>query len=154
MTNTKSLSYFYVSFGFACGFLLCATLTKEVATVASRLLLALMVLALIVFGRKLEATVHDIHVQNWSLIRARGKWHFIITRYILMRALVLFTLFIAPLLKEVNVSSVILSMAMGMVVLLASILGYFGLDEWNNCERDFAIQLLKNAGEQVRIAQN
>jgi hypothetical protein len=40
------------------------------------------------------------------------------------------------------------------IVLIMAVLTFFGLGEWRNCEQDYAIRLLKNAGEQARIAQN
>jgi len=50
-------------------------------------------------------------------------------------------------------STVFIALALSFLA-IAVVLAYIGLEEWNNCEQDYAIRLLKNAGEQARIAHN
>ncbi len=68
--------------------------------------------------------------------------------------MVLFTLFVLPLVSTVRFSGIVFMSLALSAFLITALLIVFGLGEWRNCERDYTIRLLKIAGEQARIAQN
>ena len=153
-TRIKFLSYFYLLFGFVCGFLFSTSLTKDISTIVAKFITLISLVILVVYGKQIELAFHNIDIQNWSILRTHSKIYFIVTRYVLFRGIVLFILFVFPALTTVELSKVIFIAAVSGFLLLASILIYFGREEWKNCEQEYTIQVLKNAGEQARIIQN
>jgi len=153
-TKIKSLSPFYLIFGIVCGFLLGTSLDKNISDVIAKLIILLSLGILVVFGKKIELAFHNEDIQHWSILRTKSKWYFIVTRYVFFRGIILFTLFILPGLLTVKYSNIILIASISGFLLIAIFLTYFGFEEWKNSEQEYTINLLKNAGEQVRIAQN
>ena len=153
-TKIKPLPLFYLLFGVVCGFLLGTSLNEEISSLLTKLITALSLIVLLLFGKKIELAFHTEDIRNWPELQAKGKWYFVITRYVLFRGIILFTLFILPAFSSVTVSMVILAASVAGFLFLAGLLTYFGLGEWENSEQEYTIYLLKNAGEQTRIAQN
>ncbi len=150
----RSLSPFYLFFGLACGVLLGTFLGHEASVIISKIVFFLSIIVIAVFGKQIDAALHNFDLQDWHILRNRSKWYFVLTRFILLRGIVLFTLLALPMVSTVRFSiTIFIALALSFVV-IAVILAFFGLGEWNNCEEDYTIRLLKNAGEQARIAQN
>jgi hypothetical protein len=150
----RSLSPFYLFFGLACGVLLGTFLGHEASVTISKIVFFLSIIVIAIFGKQIDAALHNFDLQDWHILRNRSKWYFVLTRFILLRGIVLFTLFALPMVSGVTFSTtVFIALAISFIVIVA-IVTYFGLDEWKNCEQDYTIRLLKNAGEQARIVQN
>jgi len=150
----KSLYPFYLLFGIVCGFLLGTSLDEEISSLLTKLITAVSLVILLLFGKQIELALHTEDIHHWPELQTKGKWYFVITRYILFRGIILFTLFILPAFSTVQYSIAILVASLLGLFLLATILAYFGVGEWTNSEQEYTIFLLKNAGEQTRIAQN
>lgn len=153
-TKIKSLTHFYLILGVVCGFLLGTSLNNEYSAITSKIISILSLVILVIFGRKIEMAFHNEDIQNWSTLRTKGKLYFIITRYVLFRGIVVFTLFILPALSNVPYSNIILFALASGFLLFVSFLSYYGFEEWKNSEQEYTILLLKSVGEQTRIAQN
>ncbi len=153
-TKIKSLTHFYLILGVVCGFLLGTSFNNEYSAITSKIISILSLVILVIFGRKIEMAFHNEDIQNWSTLRTKGKLYFIITRYVLFRGIVVFTLFILPALSNVPYSNIILFALASGFLLFVSFLSYYGFEEWKNSEQEYTILLLKSVGEQTRIAQN
>ena len=153
-TPSRSLVPFFLLIGFVCGFFLATALNKETAVLIARFVLALSIVTGALCGKQIEAALHARDLDNWEEIRTRHKWRFITIRYALLRGIVLFALFIFPLLLTVRFSSLVFIASAAGFALLALALAYFGGQEWTTCEREYAIRLLKKTGEQLRTVQN
>jgi len=150
----KSLSPFYLFFGLACGLLIGTLLDRQVSVILSKVVYIVSIIVIAIFGRQIDVALHNSDLQYWHILRNRSKWYFVLTRYILLRGFVLFTLFAIPMVSGLTYSGIVfIALAISFAV-IAAFLTYFGLAEWNNCEQDYTIRLLKNAGEQARIVQN
>ena len=152
--ETKSMLPFYLAFAFVCGFLLGGSLPREDAIIISRMILGGAIVVTALFGKRIERYAHSNQMSRWSAVRARGKWFFIVTQYLLLRGAVVFVLFFVPLLRSMSFSNSVLALSVTAGVVLISALTYFGIEEWNRNEQEFQIGLLKSAGEQLRIVRN
>ena len=150
----RSLTPFYLFFGFACGVLLGTFFGHEASVIIAKIIFFLSILVLAIFGKRIDAALHNFDLQDWHILRTRAKWYFVLTRFILLRGIILFTLFAVPMVSTVRITNTVFVALTLSFAVIALILAYFGASEWNNCEQDYTIHLLKNAGEQVRIAQN
>jgi hypothetical protein len=150
----NSLSTFYLFFGLVCGLFLGTSLGSETSALVSKAVFFLSIAVIAVFGKRIDAALHNSDLEAWHLLRLRNKWYFVLTRYILLRGTSLFILFVFPLVSNVRFSEAIVLALASTIILIIGILTFFGLGEWRNCEQEYAIRLLKSAGEQARIAQN
>jgi hypothetical protein len=120
----------------------------------SRVFFIISTLVIAVFGRQIRILLHDNYLNSWEFLRNRSKWYFVVTRFVVLRGSVLFILFVLPLVLSAPYSGTVVVVTILSFVLIAAVQIYFGLEEWNICEQDYAILLLKNASEQLRIIQN
>lgn len=154
LMKIKSLSPFYWFFGLACGLLLGTSLGHETSVIVSKSVFFLSIAVITGFGKQIDAVLHNSNLQEWHFLRTQSKWLFVLTRYILLQGTAFITLFVLPLVSTVRFSEAVVLALATTVVVIAAILTCLGLSEWKNCEREYAIRLLKDAGEQARIAQN
>lgn len=154
--NTKiiPLDRFYLILGIVCGFLLGTSFHNEYSAIISKIISIVSLVILVIFGRKIETAFHNEDIQNWSTLRTKGKLYFIVTRYIVFRGIIVFTLFIVPALSNVPYSNIILFAVASGFLLFVAFLSYYGFEEWKNSEQEYTILLLKSVGEQSRISQN
>jgi len=151
MSNTR-FPYFYFLFGALCGFLLGSSLKKESSVIVGKVLFAVAVLLIAFFWRRVEATAHTRHVEAWYLLRPRGKWYFIITRYLLLRGSVLLVVLIGPIYLTLGLSTFHFDYLVLVLMLFIFITLYLGHEEWSNCEREYEILVIRQAAEQERAA--
>jgi len=150
----KSLSPFYLFFGLVCGLLLGLSLGHETSVVVTKIVFFLSIAVIALFGRQIDEALHNSDVRDWHFLRAQSRWYFVLTRYILLRGIALFTLFVLPMIATVRFSKAVVLAVVLTIALIMVILTFFGLSDWRRCEQEYTIRLLKNAGEQARIAQN
>jgi Mn2+/Fe2+ NRAMP family transporter len=146
----KSTAFFYFLFGLLWGFFLGASLEEAASVTVGKVIFAVVVLVLAFFSRRLESLAHKQHMQKWNDLRNRGKWHFILTRYVLLRGSILVVLLVGPLLPALKYSALIFTVLLLAFVLLAVILSYVGHEEWMMCEEDYQVQVLRQAAEVAR----
>lgn len=151
MSNTR-FPYLYFLFGAVCGFLLGSSLERESSVIVGKIIFATAVLLIAFFWRRVEATAHTRHVEAWHLLRLRGKWYFIITRYLLLRGSVLFVVLIGPMYMTLGLSTFHFDYLALVLMLFAFITLYLGQEEWSNCEREYEILIIRQAAEQERAA--
>lgn len=150
--SSKPTPYLYFLFGVLCGLILGTSLEREWPAVFTKLVFLSSVLILAISWRRLEADAHKRHVESWLQLRSKGKWFFIITRYVLLRGSVLLIVFIGPIYSTIASTRSATVVFIFLAVLLAFILSYLGHEEWTRCEQELEIDILKRAAEQSRIS--
>lgn len=140
----------YIFIGLYCGFLLGAFLDPDLSAAVAKGLYATAILILVLFWRRIDQRMHQRHVQNWVELRRKGRWYFIVTRYVLLRGGILLAIFGGPLLLKIRfVGAVIPFLAFSVVVLIV-LMTLLGLVEWRYCEQDCEILALKRAAQEAR----
>ena len=105
------------------------------------------------FWRRIEAKAHRRHLDQWDDLRVRGKWFFVLSRYVLRRGSVLLVIFAGPAAFETTLSATIVFNLL-FAALVVPLLAYLGNQEWNDCEREKEIQSLRSAAEFISSKQN
>jgi hypothetical protein len=152
--RTISLMPILLLVGIALGFMIAIALGNEYSLSVLRWFIFVSIISMAKYGKRIELTVHEMYLSNWSHLRSLNKWNFIIIRYALLRATVLFAIFVIPILLKGRGSLLVSMVLMSAFLLFCVILSYFGANEWKDCEREYAIQQLRVKGEQLRAAQN
>jgi hypothetical protein len=146
----KSFIIFYLFLGLYCGFLLGASLDKGSSLLIGKILYAAAILLVGLFGRRIDQRSHQHHMEVWHELRRKGKWYFVLTRYVLWRGGILLLLFGAPVSSVMRFEATVvkvLALVAGVLVLMMVFLGHI---EWRYCEEDFEILALKRAAEEAR----
>jgi len=149
MKNKVSI-LLYIFFGFFSGFLLGASLDRELSMMLGRVLYACGILIVGLFWRTIDVRSHHHHLEIWLELRRRGKWYFIVTRYILLRGGLLLALFGAPLFFNVPFAGPIDRMLELMIIVLMVMMLLLGHLEWRFCEQDSTILAFKRAAEAAK----
>jgi hypothetical protein len=152
--RTEKSDYLYLLFGIFCGFLLGSSVGQETGVWVRRFLSAGAVIFVALLWRWTESRAHTHHLEQWEELRIRGKWFFIISQYVLVRGIVLLVILAGPAAFELRFSNPIMVVAALSGALLVLMLMYLGHQEWNECEREFAIQSLRKAAEFIASKQN
>lgn len=152
--RSERFDYLYLLFGMLCGFLLGSTLEQEWAVITRRMLFAGAILFIAFFWRRIESKAHNRHLEQWDEIEARGKWRFIVTRYVLARGAVFVVLLIGPALTTLQFSAPAISILTFAGSLLIAILLFLGHEEWKDCEVEMEILALRQTGEFIASKQN
>jgi hypothetical protein len=152
--KTISLRPILILLGIVFGFIIATTLGNEYSLLVLRWSIVVSAITMAKYGMRIESALHEMCVSNWNHLRSLNKWNFVIIRYALIRALVLFSIFVLPIVLKGRVSLLVLMVSTSAFLLLCVILSYFGLNEWKDCEREYAIRQLKVKGEQLRAVQN
>ena len=145
----KPLAYTY----FIAGIIFCVCLylimQRSVLPVLTRSLLVAGYFIAIIFWRWIEKRLHKGHIQLWKHIRQNGKLTFIVTRYILLRGIILILIFIVPSYSAVNIQAIMM-----FVILFISLTSILGNQEWSDCENQYQATLLHDAATSLRVIQN
>lgn len=147
----KSYALVYVFIGFYCGFVLGAFLDRDVAAAIGKVLYASAILILGLYWRRLDSRAHQHNLEVWHELRTRGKWYFIVSRYVFLRGGLLLTVFGVPLFSVNNFPNTMGAMLSLITVVLAVMMVILGLTEWRYCEQDFQILALKRAAQEARL---
>ena len=91
----------------------------------------------------LESYNHRRRVENWARIQRHGRLVFVLTRYILLRGGIIAAVLMYALRSRIASLS-IHEIAVAVLILA---LGIVGIQEWTNCEKEFASPLA-NHGEE------
>jgi hypothetical protein len=150
----ERFDYLYMLFGVLCGFLLGSSVGQESAGVVRRMLFASAIFFVAFYWRKIESKAHSQHLQQWDELEERGKWRFIVTRYLLARGAVLSVLLYGPALSTIRFSGVVLAILAFSGSLLIAILLWLGHEEWNDCDQEMQILALRQTGEFITSTQN
>ena len=148
--TTRASVFFYFFFGLLCGFLLGTSLDKEISVTFGRLIFALAIVLLAIFWRRIETNAHKRHLELWHTLRQRGKWFFILTRYVLLRGSVLVVILIAPFLAALRFTTLVSIILLLTLVPLMLMLSFLGHEVWTICEQEFEVLALRQAAEQTR----
>ena len=152
--KTGRFDYLYLMFGILCGFLLGTSLDRETGMWVGRVLSVGTLSFLALRGRRIEARAHTDHLEHWEELRTRGKWYFVLSRYVLFRGIVLLVMFVglpvSGLTSSVNVTGIVALVG----TLLVPMLLYIGHQEWNDCEREIEIRSLRQTAEFISSKQN
>lgn len=156
MKNAKftSIAPLLLFLGFVIGFLLATVIPKEVSFIGAKLIVLVSIIGISFFGKSIDTILHNHSMEYWTTFSSKGKWYFIATRYIVLRGIVLFLLFVFPLLVSVRLSVIVLFAAVCGYIFFAVFLSYFGIEEWKRCEHENVIRSLKETGERLRAVQN
>jgi SNF family Na+-dependent transporter len=95
MTN-RPPAYVIFLFGLLCGLLIGVALDKTWSEAVTKFVYSSAIVILASFGQHLESAAQRRYLAEWSTMRARGKWYFIATRYIVLRGLLALLLIGAP----------------------------------------------------------
>jgi hypothetical protein len=152
--KTERFGFLFLLFGIFCGFLLGSALAPETGVWVRRGLSAGAIFFVALFWRRIESRSHALHVEQWENLRNMGKWNFILSRYVLIRGIVLFVIFVGPAVSELSFSvPFIVVLALGGTLLVPLLL-YLGHQEWNDCEREMEIRSLRKTAEFISSKQN
>ena len=153
-TMSKPLSLLYFFSGLLCGVLVGASLGERWSGVFTKFISAGAIIVIAFFWHRIESVVHKRYLETWSIRRSRGKWHFILTEYVLIRGIILLVLTAGPMLPTLIITELTASILLATIVVLALLLIYLGYEAWTQCEQDYDIQVLRQAAEQSRIERN
>ncbi|MCL4538486.1 MAG: hypothetical protein M1378_02620 [Bacteroidetes bacterium] len=151
---TKSLSVFHFFTGLLVGFLIGASISREWATIFSRIVGAAVILAVAFFWRRIESYTHKRYVEAWSVRRSRGKWRFVITQYVVIRGGLLFAVFAGPMFTQPPTTGETLAFIVFSLVAFLALMVFLGSESWSQCEREYEVQLLRGAAQRIRTASN
>jgi hypothetical protein len=156
MTEIKTITLISILLllGIVLGLMIAVALGNDYSLLVLRWFIFVSIISMATYGKRIELTLHEMHLRNWNRLRSLNKWNFALTRYALIRAIVIFVIFVLPILLKVRVSLLVFVVSTSAFLLLCVILSYFGLNEWKDCEREFAIQQLRMNGEHIRGVQN
>lgn len=152
--KTERFDYIYLLFGIFCGFLLGSSLDQESSVVIKKVVIAFAIIFVAIFYGKLEAKSHRHHLNTWEKIRSGRKWSFILTRYILLRGIILSVILIGPAISALRLSAVILWILIFCLIPLFGYMMYKGHEEWNECEQAIHIASLRQVADSITSKNN
>lgn len=127
---------------------------QETSVAVRKYILALGIIFIAFFWRRFKSKAHRHHLTIWEHIRQQGKWYFIITRYLLLRGIILSVILIGPAISSLQFSAVILKIIIVSLIPLFGIIFYYGFEEWNDCEQEVQIIKLKQVSEVISTTNN
>ena len=150
----KRSGYSYFFFGILCGFLIGTSLDDRSSLLISGILFVSAIFFFIPYLLSIESDAHSRHMEVWKTLRLRGKWYFIFTRYVVLRAGVYLTIMIGPAYAIARFSIP----ALGVLALFsAPLIGFFiysGNKEWNDCQQETEIRSLIQEAECMSYSNN
>lgn len=153
-TPTRSLSVFHFFAGLLVGFLIGASISRQIATISSRIIDGAVILTVAFFWRRIESYTHKQYMETWSVRRPRGKWRFVLTQYVLIRGGLLLIVFAGTMFTQPPITAETLMFIGFLVIAFLALMAYLGHESWNQCEREYQVQLLRGAAERIRTASN
>ncbi len=151
---SKPLSLLYFFSGLLCGVLIGASLSEHWSGVVAKFISAGAILVIALFWERMESVVHKRYLETWSIRRSRGKWHFILTEYVVIRGIILLVFAAGPMLPTLIFTKLTVSILLASIVVLALLLIYLGHESWIRCQEDYDVQVMRQAAEQSRIERN
>jgi hypothetical protein len=152
--KAERFEYLYLLFGILCGFLLGSSLDQETNVWVRRLLFTGAIFFVALLWRRMESRAHKHHLEQWEGLRIRGRWYFILSRYMLVRGIVLLVIFVGPALSWLKFSIALMATLAFVGILLVPLLLYLGHQEWNDCVRENEIRSLRQTAEFISSKQN
>jgi hypothetical protein len=141
----RTLAFGYVTIGFLAGIAFSAGVGSDPTVILQRFGFFIAALFLIGTWQWFEEYSHRRHLETWATHVQRGKWNFILLRYVLARGIVIVLLIVLPFVGKFNASSDTL-LVLGITTLVClSALGFLGHQEWSNCRQESEIRLLTEA---------
>jgi|GEM_PF-2329070 len=131
------------------GFVLCFVMQQQSPITFAWLVPAMVFCVAIWFLIWAEEWTHAERLARWEIIRRRGKWFFIVSRYVLLRGLVLIIVYAAPAYFSPGLHAVALVSLLVLIVTL--ILGH---QEWTDCENQYRIDTLRKSAVILKAIQN
>ncbi len=131
------------------GFVLCFVMQQDAPVTLARLVPAVAFCVAIFLLLWVEEWTHAERFARWEIIRRRGKWFFIVSRYVLLRGLVLIIVYEAPAYFSTGLNAVALVSIIVLVVI--TILGH---QEWTDCENQYRIDELRKSAAILKAIQN
>jgi len=146
----RLLAFGYVLIGFIAG--LAFGVGTGVDSTVTLQRFAYFVGALIVIGiwQWFENTSHNRHLAKWEKYVRRGKWNFIVTRYLVPRGIMVLLFIFLPFIGKVNLTTDSLLVLCVTAIIGLSAMAFLGYQEWSNCQQDFEIQSLKQATQRAK----
>ncbi len=151
---TRSPLILVFSAGLLCGLLIGMAIDRGWSPIISKMLWVGSIVVISLFWQRVEAAAHIRHMYTWAIRRVRGKWRFIITRYILLRGSILFVITMGPSYVNASLPFLFSWVTFGVVAAFVLLFAYLGYEEWSSCEEDFEIQALRLAAEQTRFSMS
>ena len=146
----NALPYIYVVMGFLAGFMVGAAPQHANGFPLERLAYYLASVVVILLYMWFERTSHNRHVSKWPSHRRRSRLHFVLSHYILARAipiLLILTVLINSRLHP-TMESVYVLIFTGVIALFA--FTFLGYQEWSACEADYSVQSLRETAQRVK----
>ena len=146
----NAMPYIYMVMGFLVGFVVGAAPLETSGfpfQMFGYFLVAIVVIALYLW---FEKTSHSRHLSKWQSHQRRGRLYFVLSHYIVARAIPILFVFIFPVSSRVHIAvdSVRVLIFTSAIALFAfALLGY---QEWSTCQADFSVQSLKEAAQRAK----
>lgn len=148
--TTRISVLLYLFFGLLCGFLIGTSLDEEISVIVGRIIFTIAIFLLVILWQPIETSAHKRHLELWRTLRQRGKWLFILSRYVLLRGTVLAVIVLAPFLRELIFNTTVSIILLLSLALLIPTLSFLGYEEWKRCEQEFHVLALRQAAEETR----
>ena len=150
----ERFDYFYLLFGAFCGLLIGTSLDAAWVLLLRRMLFALVILFIAIFWRRFEEKSHAYHIERWDALRARGKWNFVFTHYVVARGIVLIVFLLGPAVSSLHFIPQVIGILSLCGLLVVGTLIYFGVQEWEDCSQEMQVRLLRNTAEFISANLN
>jgi uncharacterized membrane protein YoaK (UPF0700 family) len=150
----ERFNYLYFFLGVFFGFLIGSSVDPETSVVVKKYIFAIAIICIAFFWRRLESNAQRHNLATREHIQQQGKWYFIITRYLLLRGIILSAILIGPVISTLLLSTVILKILTVSLVPLIGLMFYYGVEEWNDCEQEVQIIKLKQVSEVISTTNN
>lgn len=146
----NAMPYIYMIMGFIVGFVAGTAPQEGGGFPLGKLGYSLAALVVILLYIWLEKSSHSRHILKWQSHQKRGRSYFVLSHYIVARAIPILLIFILPVSFNVKFTgdSVHVLMLTSLVALV--IFGFLGRQEWARCQAEFSIDSLKETAERAK----
>jgi hypothetical protein len=130
----KAILFFYTLIGFIIGWIMGSSLSPNPETSFHHLLLA--VGSMLVFGALawVDSLGRSRIQNNWSSIRSKGKWRFVVVYHLLIRGIILMLFLLLLPYASVGFTRPVLTVLIPATVFLFGALIFLGHQEWQENE--------------------
>ena len=144
------MPYIYLLMGFLVGFMVGTAPEHTTGFPLQRFGYGLVAIAVILLYMWFERTSHNRHVSRWQSHLRRGRPYFVLSHYIVGRAIPILLILIMLISSRVhlNIESVYVLIFTAGVALAAFVL--LGMQEWSRCEADISIQSMKDTAQRLK----
>ncbi len=144
------MPYIYMLMGFLVGFMVGAAPEHTTGFPLQRFGYDLVAVAVILLYMWFERTSHNRHASRWQSHRRRGRLYFVLSNYIVARAIPIVFILIMLINSRLHLtiqSIYVLIFTAGIALVAFTLLGY---QEWSTCEADFSVQSMKEAAQRLK----